>query len=91
MFGTRLRTKVDVTLPLGETDNFASPREYCEVSRERDSLLFERVAAYTDSAREKMKRSYDRGTKVSEISSGNWVLVKDEARTDSLSPVYCGP
>ena len=53
--------------------------------------MYESVAGNMDMARDKMKRNYDHGSKVSDISPGDWALVKDEARTDSLSPMYRRP
>ena len=53
--------------------------------------MYERVAGNTDKTRDKMKKNYDHGSKVSEISPGDWALVKDEAQTDYMSPMYRGP
>ena len=89
MFGTRMRTKVDAALPLAETKNVTNPMEYCETARERNNLMYERVAGNTDMPRDKMK-NYDHGSKVSDISHGDWALVKGEARTYSLSSMYRG-
>ena len=38
-----------------------------------------------------MKKYYDHGTKVSDIRAGDWVLVKDECRQDTLAPIFKGP
>ena len=58
------------------------------VSREE---LYEKVATNTDIAQDRMKKYYDKGTKESEIRAGHWVLVKDECRSNTLSPLFKGP
>ena len=37
-----------------------------------------------------MKRYYDRGSRVTEINPGDWVLVKDECRQD-ICPHFLRP
>ena len=37
-----------------------------------------------------MSRYYDRGTRRTDVEEGDWVLLKDEARSDSLAPLYRG-
>ena len=89
MFGTRLRTRVDATLPT-EEGTAEDAIEYHQQSLINNHLLFDRVSRSMSAARERMKRSYDHGTRVSGITPGDWVLVKDETR-DSLSPIFRGP
>ena len=38
-----------------------------------------------------MERIYNRGTKCSEIESGEWVWLRNGARPHSLSPMFRGP
>ena len=81
MFGTQLRTRVDAALRLGGM----------ETKKERNKELYEEVASNLETAREKMSRYYDRGTRRTDVEEGDWVLLKDEARSDSLAPLYRGP
>ena len=38
-----------------------------------------------------MERNYNRGSKCGEIESGDWVWLRNDARSNSLSPLYRGP
>ena len=38
-----------------------------------------------------MKKYYDHGTKASDIAPGDFVLVKDEYRADTLASIFKGP
>ena len=49
------------------------------------------MTSNTGVAQDRMKRYYDRGAKASEIGPGDWVLVKDECRPNTLAPLFKGP
>ena len=53
--------------------------------------LCEKVAFKTDIAQGRIKKYYDKGAKASEIGPGDWVLVKDECRPNTLAPLFKGP
>ena len=49
------------------------------------------MAENIENAQERMKSVYDRKAKTSEIRPGDWVLLKDQVRTNALSPLFTGP
>ena len=57
----------------------------------RNQALWEDVSTNICEAQETMKHNYNRTAKESEIVAGDLVLVKDENRSDSLSPLYKAP
>ena len=87
MFGSRLRTKI----PSIETGGYTDMDTYHEKAARDNANLYQKVTANTEDAQRRMKRYYDQGTSVSKINPGDWVLVKDECRIDSLSPIFKGP
>ena len=89
--GSRLRTKIDAAIPLFDNGGYFEMETYCERAARDNSNIYERVSANTEDAQRRMKRYYDRGSSVSEINPGDCVLVKDECRPDSLSPIFKDP
>ena len=91
MYGSRLRTRVDAAIPLKETNVYPDIDVYFEMTQRDNEELYEKVTSNTDIAQGRMKKYYDKGAKESEIGPGDWVLVKDECRPNTLSPLFKGP
>lgn len=92
MFGEKLRVKIDTIIQSGEHASYSDSGSYLDALKLRNLELQERVAQNIGAAQERMKASYDKKAKVSSnIYPGDWVLVKDEARTNTLAPLFMGP
>ena len=91
MFGSRLRTKIDAAIPPVDNGGYFEMDTYYERATRDNSNIYERVSANTEDAQRRMKRYHDRDSKVSEINPGDWLLIKDECRPDSLSPIFKDP
>ena len=91
MFGDKLRVKIDTIIPSEEHTSYPDTASYCEALKLSNLKLQERVSHNIGAAQERMKMSYDRRSKSSNISPGDWVLVKDEARANTLAPLFLGP
>ena len=91
MFGSRLRTKIDAAIPPVDNGGYFEMDTYYERAARDNSNIYERASANTEDAQRMMKRYYDGASMVSEINPGDLVLVKDECRPDSLSPIFKGP
>ena len=55
------------------------------------SNLHEKVSRNVDHAQSRMKEMYDEKARPSNIGPGDWVLVRDESRSNTLAPLYLGP
>eukprot|EP00800_Vazella_pourtalesii_P008634 TRINITY_DN2238_c0_g1_i4.p1 TRINITY_DN2238_c0_g1~~TRINITY_DN2238_c0_g1_i4.p1 ORF type:complete len:124 (-),score=15.27 TRINITY_DN2238_c0_g1_i4:21-392(-) len=91
MFGERLRGGIDIVLPPGEHATYSDLTSYVEDAKSRDVEIQGKVAENIENAQERMKSVYDRKAKTSEIRPGDWVLLKDQVRTNALSPLFTGP
>ena len=72
-------------------ESFTNTSDYYKTKKGRNKELYEEVASNLETAREKMSRYYGRGTRRTDVEERDWVLLKDEARSDSLAPLYRGP
>ena len=80
MFASRPRTKIDTAIPPVDNGGYFEMDTYYEREARDNSNVYERVSVDTEDAQRRMKRYYDRGSRVSEINLGDWLLVKDECR-----------
>ena len=91
MYGSQLRTKIDSAIPLMETKVYPDMDTYLDTMQRDNEELYERVASNTGIAQDRMKSNYDKGAKESGVVPGDWVLVKDECRPNTLAPLFKGP
>ena len=91
MYGAPLRSKADCIFPCSKPSNFTDIHSYCKHAEEARIELAERVRENLLSSQRRMETNYNRGTKSYDIESGDWVWLKDETRSNSLSPVFKGP
>ena len=53
--------------------------------------LHEKVAQNIEHSQDRMKATYDKKTRSTDVRPGDWVLVRDETRSSALAPLYLGP
>ena len=63
---------------------------YKRVTQSNTSIQ-SKVSEIIERAQQDMKKYYDHGTRISEIAPGDFVLVKDECRQDTLVPMFRDP
>ena len=85
MYGEELRSDLDLLIPTVAQEEFEDVDSYVKMAVTRNQALWEDVS---NNIRE---RNYNRTAKESDIVAGDLVLVKDENRSDSLSPLYKAP
>ena len=66
------------------------PQEYLESVTLCNDKQWEQVREKTVDAQSKMKRYYDRGAVRIDIKEGDWVLLKKQPHSNTLSPLYEG-
>ena len=71
--------------------SFRDIQSYCEHVEEERKVVHERVHENVMNSQRRMEKNYNRGTKDSEIDSGDWVWLRNEARQHSFSPMFRGP
>ena len=91
MFGEKLRSKVDTIIPQAGHSTYDNPSSYIEAACPNNLELNEIVSKNIDHAQSKMKATYDKKSRASTIGTGDWVLIKDETRNNTLAPLYLGP
>ena len=91
MYAASLRTKADAIFPGIKPISFKDIQSYCEHVEEARKVVHERVHENVMNSQRRMEKNYNRGTKDSEVDSGDWVWLRNEARQHSLSPMFRGP
>ena len=75
-------------IPTVAQEEFEDVGSYVKMAVTRNQALWEDVSNNICEAQETMKHNYNRIATESDIVAGDLVLVKDENRSDSLSPLY---
>ena len=91
MYGVRLRTRADAVFPHSEEVNFSDVPSYCACSKQSREGISQSVVENIEYSQELMRRIYDRGSKETDVKSRDWVWLRNDARTHSLSPMFRGP
>ena len=89
-YGEELRNSLDLDLGYGVKEAVTSEEHYQELKEKRDQLK-EIARKNVETACANSKRFYDRGKIDSDIGSGDQVLLRDQARSSSLDPLFIGP
>ena len=89
MYGTRLRTSIDVAISARE--DYSDFDDYHRKLFQDNLSIFSKVSENIERAQTRMKKYYDHGTRTSEIVSGDLMLVKYECRPHNLAPIFKGP
>ena len=64
---------------------------YCAQSKQARKGILDGVTEKVTLAQERMQRNYNRGTKETEVHPGDWVWLRHEARSHTLSPMFGEP
>ena len=91
MHGARLRSKADCVFPVERPSDFSDVQSYCQHAEEARKMIDRNVWENILGSQQRMERNYNQGTKNSEIESGDWVWLNNEARSSCLSPMFKGP
>ena len=89
MYCTRLRTRANSIFPPSERTNFSE--DHCNRSKLARDGIVEVVSENIEASQELMRRKYNHGSKEAEVKSGDWIWLRKESRTYTLSPMFEGP
>ena len=92
-FGRQPRSPIDALITTSKESTSSDPpsSEYFQRSLGKKEELIEIARINHESNRRVANRNYDEGKKASDITGGDWVLIKKEQRTDSLDVKFEGP
>ena len=91
MYSARLRCKADAVFPFREQKDFTNIQSYCNHAEKSRKEVIDKIHQSIMNSQRRMERNYNRGSKTSNVESGDWVWLKNDARPNSLSPMYKGP
>ena len=91
MTGRQPLSPVDAWLTTHGSNTTASHEQHLEELTKLKGELHDIARANDYLSRMKRQERYDKGAKRNEIEAGDYVLERNESRTDSLDPKYKGP